>query len=86
MFSSSCSKHKGFVFTMDILIAVILLTIFLPIASIQEFQEKNYLKSIELKQLGSDISISLDEEEGSNSAMAILDNLSMTDNDKAQAI
>ena len=86
MFFSSCLKHKGFVFTMDILVAIILLTTFLPIATLQKVPERNYLKSVQLKQLSSDIANSLEEEEGSNSAMAILDDLALTDEEKTQRV
>lgn len=71
---------------MDVLLAIIILTIFLPIATIEMLPESNYLKSVELKQLGSDIANTLEEEQGSNSALAILDDLSLTDEEKTQKI
>ena len=61
MLYSKCSKSKGFVFTLEVIIALIILVGFLGIASIEPVTKEDYLQNLEINQTMNDTVASLDE-------------------------
>ncbi len=83
MLSSKCLESKGFVFTLEVVIALIILMGFLGIASIEQVTKEDYLQNLEINQAMNDTVASLDE---NGFIVGILDAQGTTADEKMDAI
>ena len=83
MLSSKFLKSKGFVFTLEVIIAVIIVIGFLGIASIEHIPKEEYLQKLEINQAMNDTVASLDE---NGFIVGVLDAQGTTTDEKMDAI